>query len=184
MSDLDAIRAKLKPLMAAGIKHGDFTLASGKKSNFYFDGRLVTLSSGGARLVGEAVLALVEGKGVGAVGGMAVGADPMTGATLAVAGERGLPLDGFIVRKKKKSHGTGRQVEGPIEKGARAVLLEDVITTGGSTIRAAEALRAETGADIAGVVCLLDREEGGREALAAAGLELWPIFTRRDFPSA
>lgn len=184
MSRLDAIRAKLKPLMAAGVRHGDFTLASGKKSDFYFDGRIVTLSAQGARLVGEAVLALVEGKGAEAVGGMAVGADPMTGATLAVAGERGLDLAGFIVRKEKKTHGTAKQVEGPIAKGARAVLLEDVVTTGGSTLRAAEALRAETGAEILGVVCLLDREEGGRGALAAAGLELWPLFTRRDFPQA
>jgi len=179
---LDAIKAQLKPIVAGCVLHGDFTLASGKKSDLYFDGRLVTLSPQGLVLVAEAVLQMIDGRGIAAVGGMAVGADPITGGVVALAGQQDKPLTGFIVRKEVKAHGTGRQVEGPrLPAGSRVVLVEDVITTGGSSLKAVEAVRRELGAEPVAVIALLDRLEGGAEALAAAGVELWPIFTRRDF---
>lgn len=179
---LDEIKAKLKPIVKECVLHGDFTLASGKKSDLYFDGRLVTLSAAGLSLLSEAVLEMIAGKSIAAVGGMAVGADPITGGAVATAGTRGLKLSGFIVRKEAKQHGTGKQVEGPKPPaGARVVLLEDVVTTGGSSLKAIEAVRKELGVTPVAVIALLDRLEGGREALAAAGVELWPVFTRKDF---
>ena len=141
---LEEIKARLKPLVAKCVLHGDFTLSSGRKSDFYFDGRLVTLSPEGLYLVAEAVLAMIEGQAVAAVGSIPVGADPMTGAAVALAGERGINLSGFLVRKEPKKHGTGKQVEGPQPPaGARVVILEDTITTGGSVLRGIEALRRE-----------------------------------------
>lgn len=179
---LEELKARLKPIVAECVLRGEFTLASGRKSDLYFDGRLVTLSAEGLRLVAEAVLAMIEGQGVAAVGGMSIGADPITGGTLALAGERGLGLTGFMVRKEPKEHGTGRQVEGPRPpKGARVVLVEDVITTGGSSLKALEAVRRELEVEVVAVVALLDRLEGGRGAIEAAGVSLRPIFTRKDF---
>ena len=182
MKHLDEIKASLKPIVAGCVLHGDFTLASGKQSDLYFDGRLVTLSAAGLALLAEAVLEMIAGQNIAAVGGMAVGADPITGGVLALAGARGQKLTGFIVRKEPKTHGTGKQVEGPKPPaGARVVLLEDVVTTGGSSIKALEAVRRELDVKPVAVIALLDRLEGGAEALAAAGVELWPVFTRRDF---
>jgi len=179
---LEEIRARLKPVVAECVLRGEFTLASGRKSDLYFDCRLVTLSGAGLPLVAEAVLAMIAGKGVAAVGGMSIGADPITGAVLALAAGRGLELSGFMVRKEPKGHGTAKQVEGPRPPSpARAVLLEDVITTGGSSLKAREAAERELGVEVIGVIALLDRLEGAREALDAAGLDLWPIFTRQDF---
>lgn len=179
---LEEIKSRLKPIVAKCVLHGDFTLASGKKSDLYFDGRLVTLSAEGLGLLAQAVLAMIEGKDVSAVGGMAVGADPITGGVIATAGARGMKLSGFIVRKEAKAHGTGRQVEGPKPPaGSRVVLLEDVVTTGGSSLKALEAVRRELDVKPVAVIALLDRLEGGAEALSAAGVELWPVFTRKDF---
>lgn len=179
---LEEIKARLKPLVAGCVLHGDFTLASGKKSDFYFDGRMVTLNAEGLYLVAEAVLEMVRGKEIAAVGSIPVGADPMTGAAVALAGERGLDLSGFLVRKEPKKHGTGKQVEGPKPPaGARVVLLEDTVTTGGSVVRGLEAIRREWDVEVAAVIVLVDRLEGGREAIEAAGTECWPIFTRKDF---
>jgi orotate phosphoribosyltransferase len=180
---LEEIKTRLKPLVAECVMHGEFTLASGKKSDFYFDGRLVTLSAEGLYFTAEAILEMISGREIAAVGSIPVGADPMTGATVSLAGKRGLALSGFLVRKEPKKHGTGKQVEGPRPPaGSRVVLLEDTITTGGSVIRGIEALRREwPEVTLAAVVVLVDRLEGGREAIESAGVELWPIFTREDF---
>ena len=179
---LDDLKARLKPIVAKCVLHGDFTLASGKKSDLYFDGRLVTLSAEGLSLLAQAVLEMIEGKNIAAVGGMAIGADPITGGVVASAGARGMKLSGFIVRKEAKTHGTGKQVEGPRPPaGARVVLLEDVITTGGSSLKALEAVKKELDVKPVAVIALLDRLEGGAEALKADGCELWPVFTRKDF---
>jgi orotate phosphoribosyltransferase len=179
---LDEIKARLKPIVAGCVLHGEFTLASGKKSDLYFDGRLVTLSGSGLSLLAEAVLAMIEGRNIAAVGGMAIGADPITGGVVALAGQKGLKLSGFIVRKEAKTHGTGKQVEGPKPPpGSRVVLLEDVVTTGGSSLKAIEAVKKELGVAPVAVIALLDRLEGGAEALQAANVELWPVFTRKDF---
>ena len=181
--NLDEIRQRLRPVVARCVMHGDFTLASGRKSDLYFDGRLVTLSSEGLPLVAEAVLEMIRGQGVSVAGGMSIGADPITGGVVALAGAKGLALTGFVVRKEPKTHGTGRQVEGPRPPPrSRAVLLEDVVTTGGSSLKALEAVRREwPDVEVTAVIALLDRLEGGREAIEAAGAQFRPIFTRRDF---
>ena len=113
------------------LKFGDFTLASGKKASYYLDCRQITLDSVGARLVAEGMLDAIQDDLPDAVGGMAIGADPITGAVLAVAHQRGIPLKGIMVRKEAKGHGTGRYLEGPVEPGQRVVVVEDVVTTGG-----------------------------------------------------
>ncbi len=181
------LRRRLHPLVAACVRRSatpSFRLKSGKLSDFYFDGRIVSLSGDSLRLVAEIILRMLEGEEVAAVGGPSIGADPITGAVVALTSERDRPLTGFMIRKAAKEHGLGKRVEGPRPPaGSRAVLLEDVVTTGGSTLEALGGVRAEwpdVRCDRA--ICIVDRLEGGRENLAAAGLELSAIFTRDDFP--
>jgi orotate phosphoribosyltransferase len=186
MRSLEQIKRELLPHVRACVKKSDtpiFKLASGRMSAFYIDGRAVTLAGKALRLVAEAVLAIIEGENITAVGGMTLGADPITGAVLAVAAARGTDLKGFLCRKQTKEHGTGRRVEGPeLTANDRAVLVEDTVTTGDSVLKAVEAVREAYGeVAIVRVVCLADRLEGAREKLAGAGLTLTPIFTRDDF---
>jgi orotate phosphoribosyltransferase len=159
---------------------GDFTLASGKKSKYYLDCRKVTLDSAGANLIADGMLELMGEKLPDAVGGMAIGADPITAAIITVAGRTGRQLKGFIVRKEAKQHGTGRDVEGPVQPGETAIIVEDVVTTGGSSLAAIE--KAETfGLKVRGILAVVDRLEGGRETLAAKGYSLQTLLTIRDF---
>ncbi|MHC4503975.1 MAG: orotate phosphoribosyltransferase [Planctomycetota bacterium] len=185
--DAKDIRAKLTPHVAeCVVRHekADIELASGRMSDFYFDGRIVTLKGESLALVAELVLAEAERAGATAVGGPTIGADPIVGATIALAASRGVKLKGFLIRKEPKSRGMKKQVEGPELAGERAILVEDTVTSGGSVVRAAEALRREhPDCEIAGAVVLVDREEGGREALEAAGIPLTAIFGRSDFPA-
>jgi orotate phosphoribosyltransferase len=161
------------------LQFGDFTLASGKKAKFYLDCRKVTLDSRGANLIAEGILDWLAGQMPDAVGGMAIGADPITAAVITVAGQRGAPLKGFIVRKEAKSHGTGRDVEGPIEPGDTAFILEDTVTTGGSSLRAIE--RAEAaGLKVRGVIAVIDRLEGAAQTFAQHGYQLMSLLTIRD----
>ncbi|HEX5106264.1 MAG TPA: orotate phosphoribosyltransferase [Pirellulaceae bacterium] len=159
---------------------GDFTLASGKKSKYYLDCRKVTLDSAGANLIADGMLELMGDKLPDAVGGMAIGADPITAAIITVAGRGGKPLRGFIVRKEAKQHGTGRDVEGPVQPGDRVIVVEDVVTTGGSSLAAIEKAEA-FGLQVLGVLAIIDRLEGGRETLAARGYSLQTLLTIRDF---
>jgi orotate phosphoribosyltransferase len=162
------------------LKFGDFTLSSGKKASYYLDCRLVTLDAQGARLVGEGMLDLLGDDRPELVGGMAIGADPITAAILTLAGVRGLPLRGVMVRKEAKAHGTGRFVEGPFREGESIAIVEDVVTTGGSSLLAIERCE-EVGLKVQRVLAIVDRLEGGREAFAARGYELTTLFTIRDF---
>ena len=159
---------------------GDFTLASGKKSKYYLDCRKITLDSAGANLIADGMLELLGSDLPQAVGGMAIGADPITGALITVAGRSGRSLKGFIVRKEAKQHGTGRDVEGPVVPGESAVIVEDVVTTGGSSLAAIEKAEA-FGLKIRGVLAIIDRLEGGQETLAARGYKLQTLLTIRDF---
>ena len=162
------------------LRFGDFTLASGKQASFYLDCRQVTLDARGARMIGEAMLDQIAGDLPQAVGGMSMGADPIVGAIITVAGIRELPLKGFLVRKVAKGHGTGKFVEGPVAAGDRVVIVEDVVTTGGSSLLAIE--RAEAvGLKVEKVLAIIDRLEGGREAFAARGYALESLLTIRDF---
>ena len=164
--------ARLVALLAErSARRGQFTLASGRQSTLYIDARLTTMSPDGLALIGPAGLAALEqsGWGVDAVGGLTLGADPVSYAISYASALAGRPLRAFTVRKEAKAHGTGRLVEGPFREGDRVAVIEDVITTGGSALRAVEAVRA-AGGTVAGVLALVDREEGGRETIEAAGL--------------
>lgn len=170
---IDLVREK-------ALEFGDFTLASGKKASFYLDCRQVTLDPRGANLIAEGILELIGGNLPDAIGGMAIGADPITAAVVTVAGQRGLPLRGFIVRKEAKAHGRGRQVEGPVESGESVVIVEDTVTTGGSSLKAIEHVEA-AGMKVQAVIAIIDRLEGGAEAFAAKGYRLQTLLTVRDF---
>ena len=162
------------------LEFGDFTLASGKKASYYLDCRKITLDSRGANLIAEGILELLGDDLPDAIGGMAIGADPITAAVITVAGRQGKSLRGFIVRKEAKTHGKGRDVEGPVSSGDTAVIVEDVVTTGGSSLAAIEKAQA-AGLKIQGVMAIIDRLEGGAEAFAAAGYPLRTLLTIRDF---
>lgn len=161
------------------LQFGDFVLASGKKASFYLDCRKVTLDARGANLIAQGILELLEQDPPDAVGGMAIGADPITAAVITVAGQRDWPLKGFIVRKEAKSHGTGKQVEGPIAEGDSAVILEDTVTTGGSSLRAIERAE-EAGLKVRGVIAVIDRLEGAAQTCADRGYKLQSLLTVRD----
>jgi len=162
------------------LQFGEFTLASGKKARFYLDCRKVTLDARGARLIGEGMLELLGDDMPPLVGGMAIGADPITASILTLAGLRDLPLRGIIVRKEAKEHGTGRFVEGPYESGEELVIVEDVVTTGGSSLKAIERCEA-VGLEVKRVLAIVDRLEGGQEAFAERGYELTTLLTIKDF---
>ena len=167
-------------------KRGDFVLASGRRSTLYVDCRLTTMSPEGQLLIGRAALAALRDSGwpVQAVGGLTLGADPIsyaiahTSALEAEAGTGGM-VRSFTVRKETKQHGTGKLIEGPFQAGDHVVVVEDVITTGGSALKAVDAIRA-AGGHILGVLALVDRQEGGREALEAAGLKVITLVTASD----
>lgn len=161
------------------LQFGTFTLASGKQASFYLDCRKLTLHPQGANQVGAGMLHLLGEQQPDALGGMAIGADPISAATITLAGQRGENLLGFIVRKEAKQHGTGRQVEGPVTPGMTAVVVEDVVTSGGSALKAVDAAR-EFGLKVNKILAVVDRLEGGREAIEAAGLELETLLTVRD----
>src|SRR5689334_21821143 len=157
-------------------RRGRFTLASGRESEFYVDCRLTTMSPEGLALVGPRGLAAIDDAGwdVDSVGGLTLGADPVSYAIAyasALAAERTgrRPVRAFTVRKEAKQHGTGKLIEGPFRAGDRVAVIEDVITTGGSALRAIEAVRA-AGGEVVGALALVDREEGGREAIEATGV--------------
>lgn len=163
------------------LKFGDFTLASGKKAKYYLDGKQVTLDAFGARLVAEGMLDLLsEGKWPDAVGGMSIGADPITAAIITMSGVRGRSLTGFMVRKEPKGHGTNKYIEGPVQPGCEVVIVEDVVTTGGSSLKAIEHCEA-FGLKVVRVLAIIDRMEGGREAFAARGYPLSSLLTIQDF---
>ena len=162
------------------LQTGQFKLASGKTSSYYLDCRKVTLDSAGANQIADGMLELLGDKLPDAVGGMAIGADPITAAIITVAGRSGNKLKGFIVRKEAKQHGTGRDVEGPVTAGEQVYIVEDVVTSGGSSLAAIEKAQAH-GLTVLGVLAIIDRLEGGREALAAKGFSLQTLLTIRDF---
>jgi orotate phosphoribosyltransferase len=169
----------LHVLVGESLKRGDFTLASGQKSDYYINGKLSTLNSRGAFLAARIFLAMISDDVPDAVGGMTLGADPIVGSMLALAGMEDLPLKGFIVRKATKGHGTRSLVEGPLERGDRVVVIEDVITTGSSSMRAVEAVK-DLGCEVSRVLALVDREQGGKANLRKAGLRLEAIFVANE----
>lgn len=162
------------------LKFGDFTLASGKKAKYYLDGKQITLHSEGLRLVSEGLLALMKDVDATAIGGMTIGADPIVGGMLAVAAGQGRELSGFLVRKEAKGHGTQKFIEGPVTSGQKVVIVEDVVTTGGSSLLAAERAK-EFGLDVVMVLAIIDRMEGGRQNFEKEGFVFKSLLTIEDF---
>ncbi|HKF20038.1 MAG TPA: orotate phosphoribosyltransferase [Candidatus Angelobacter sp.] len=182
-------REQLLTLLAKNsFRLGEFTLASGAKSDYYIDCRITTLNAQGAKLTGRVFLELFQQQGwkPQALGGMTLGADPIVVAVSVISAQAASPVHGFLVRKQEKTHGTGQRIEGFQEKGAPVVIVDDVCTTGGSTIQAIEAAR-EFGFKIVGVACLVEREEAaGRPAVekAAAPAKFVAIFKSSEVKTA
>jgi orotate phosphoribosyltransferase len=206
--------ALLNLIATLSFKLGDFTLASGKKSDYYIDCRITTLHAEGGRLSGLVLYDLIQQHlpnpdRIEAVGGLTMGADPLVSniasasawaladhteiielsRTLELGDEGPEPvptlIHGFLVRKTEKKHGTGRKIEGFLKAGAQVVIVDDVCTTGGSTITAIEAAR-EAGMKVVGILCLVDREQGGREKIEAAsnGAPFLSVFTATEVRAA
>ena len=165
-------------ILERSVKRGHFVLASGRTSSFYIDCRLTTMSAEGMVLIGRLGLDAIRNAGWSArsVGGLTMGADPVAYAIAATSAAVPPILDAFSVRKEAKTHGTGRRVEGNFSPGSPVVVVEDVITTGGSALKAIEAIREE-GGSVVGVLAVVDREEGGRAALEAAGMKVVALTT-------
>jgi orotate phosphoribosyltransferase len=174
-------QALIELVRRKALKFGQFTLASGKKATYYLDGKQVTLDPTGARLIAEGLLDLIVAQGLpAAVGGMSIGADPITAAVVTMSAVRGTPLLGFMVRKESKGHGTNQFIEGPVQSGQSVVIVEDVVTTGGSSLQAIE--RAEAfGLKIVGVLAIIDRMEGGAQAFTQRGYKFASLLSIRDF---
>lgn len=186
MSDFQNMKKRLaKILYEKSYMEGDFTLSSGRKSDYYFDCRQSSLHPEGAWLIGSLFCSMLKDMDIRAVAGMTMGADPLVTATSLRAYDAGLSLPALIVRKEVKAHGASRAVEGlaNVQAGDRVLLLEDVVTTGGSVIKACRRVE-EAGLRVASVFCILNREEPGwADAFDEAGHELRSIFTRTELVS-
>jgi len=168
----------IRLLLERSVKRGDFVLASGRRSSYYVDARLTTMSAEGLDLIGRLGLAAIRGAGwtPAAIGGLTMGADPVSYA-VALASLREPPIvQAFTVRKEAKDHGTRRRIEGNFTPGAAVVATEDVITSGGSALQAIRAIEAE-GGTVLGVLAVVDREEGGRATIEAAGYPVVALAT-------
>jgi orotate phosphoribosyltransferase len=176
--DREALR---RLLLERSVRHGDFVLASGQRSSFYIDCRPTTMSAEGLVLIGRLGTAAIRGAGwcPRAIGGLTMGADPVAYAIAAASHGSDLPMDAFSVRKEAKGHGTGRGIEGNFGVGFEVVIVEDVITTGGSARKAIQAVE-DAGARVLGVLAVVDRGEGGRAALEAEGRTVVALMSAED----
>ncbi|MEL7350076.1 MAG: orotate phosphoribosyltransferase [Cyanobacteria bacterium P01_A01_bin.116] len=176
-ADLGTIRAALLDLICqVAYKEGDFTLSSGKKSTYYINGKQVTLHAQGALMVARLLLDMLPAGTVG-VGGLTLGADPMVSAVGIVGAYENKPVTPLIIRKEAKGHGTRAYIEGPeLPAGSSVTILEDVVTTGASAMKAVERLR-EAGYEVNDILALVDRQQGGQELYEKEGLTFKPIFT-------
>jgi orotate phosphoribosyltransferase len=174
----------LELLRARSLRTGDFVLASGARSSYYIDARLTTMSGSGQLLIGQRGLAELDERGWApdAVGGLTLGADPVAYAIAHAAAASGRTIDAFTVRKQAKEHGTGRLIEGNLRAGSRVLIVEDVITSGDSALRAVRAVE-EAGARVIGVLAVVDREEGGRARIEDEGYAVAALFTASELLS-
>ena len=176
----------LKLLVERSFMYSDepiFRLASGRLSNYYINCKPTTMDPEGLYLVGNILFEKVEPLKIDAAGGLTMGADPLAYALAYTSWIKGFPIKAFVVRKEPKDHGTKSLIEGPVEPGERVVILEDVMTTGSSTLKAIEAA-TNHGLEVVKVMVLVDRQEGGRERVEATGIKVEPIFTAEELKKA
>jgi orotate phosphoribosyltransferase len=175
VSDEDQLR---RLLLERSVRRGDFVLASGLRSSYYIDCRLSTMSAEGMVLIGRMGLAAIKAAGwrPRAIGGLTMGADPVAYAVAAASHGTDLVIDAFSVRKEAKAHGTGQQIEGNFQRGDEVVVVEDVITSGGSARQAIEAVRS-AGGRVMGVLAIVDRGQGGRELIEQDGISVVSLTT-------
>ncbi len=160
---------------------GKFILSSGKESNFYLDARLVSLSAAGAYYTGRIMLDMAKNETLDAIGGPTLGADPMVGAIASISFQQGKPINTFIIRKQPKAHGKGQQLEGPaLAEGAKVVIIDDVATTGKAFVESIEVLQ-KMNIKIVKAICIIDRGEGAKEALAKYNVPMESIFSVNEF---
>ena len=179
-----ALRDELQQnLLEYALQFGDFTLTSGRKSDYYIDGRRTTLRSRGAYLVAKLLLDELKGLKVDAIGGPTLGADPVIGAVMALAALEGIPLVGFLVRKEPKRHGTQQLVEGPLQPGMRVAVFDDTVTTGGSLRHTIEQVEAAQ-CTVVKVFVIVDRQEGAEENFVRWGYPFQAFFTIAELKAA
>ncbi|HZQ99756.1 MAG TPA: orotate phosphoribosyltransferase [Chloroflexota bacterium] len=177
---IDAKRARLLEIIKQrSLRFGDFVLRSGKRSNFFLDGKGTTLSAEGAALVGEVVFDAIRDLDVDAVGGLTLGADPIATAVSVESWRQGKPIDAFVVRKETKDHGMGDLIAGTLKPASRVAIVEDTVTTGSAIQAAIDAVRA-AGHTIVKVIAIVDRQAGASERFASQGLDYGWIFTLED----
>jgi len=170
-------RGKLLNLLKKlSLEYGEFRLSSGKTSSYYLDGKKVTLHPEASYYIAKIILDIIKDDQAGAIGGLTMGADPMVGAITLLSYIEKQPIPTFIVRKEPKKHGKQKLIEGILENGWKVVIVDDVITTGGSTLKAIRAVE-EVGCEVVNVVCLVDRKEGGSDKIRKEGYKFSPIFT-------
>ncbi len=182
MNSIDQDKSELfRILKGQAFSRGKFVLSSGKTSDFYLDARRVTLSAAGAYLTARIMLDMIAQDQADAIGGPTLGADPMVGAIASLSHQAGRPINTFIIRKEPKAHGKGQQVEGPaLKEGSSVVIIDDVATTGKAFVEAIVVLQ-KMDVRIKKAICIVDRQEGAREALAKYHVPLESIFTIAEF---
>jgi len=180
---MDDRKKKLRDIIAAKSfsRGGDFKLASGQSSGFYFDMKPTVMDPEGARLAAELILEAVAGEDLDCVGGMAVGAVPIVAAVAMASSGTDRPLPGFLVRKEVKERGTEKQVEGNMVKGGKVLIVEDVTTTGGSSMQAIEAVKREGNGTVPIVVTIVDRLQGAEDNFREQGIRMISLLTKDDF---
>lgn len=178
---MDKLKKRLREILLekSVITGREFKLSSGKTSDFYVDARVTTLHPEGAYLCGKIFLEMLKDFPVDAVGGYSIGADPIVTSIAVLSFEAGKPIPAFIIRKEEKMHGTGKVIEGNFPQGGRVAIFDDVVTSGGSILKGADRVK-EQGGSVAVIMSVIDREEGGRETIEAAGYKLMSIFTRKE----
>ena len=181
MSDLNTWKEELKKILLekSVITDREFTLASGKKSNFYVDARITTLDPAGAYYCGKIFLEMLKDYQVDAVGGYSIGADPIVSSIAVLSFQENKPVPAFIIRKEEKKHGTGKVIEGNFPENGRVAIFDDVVTSGGSILRGGEQVKKQ-GGQVEVIMSVIDRQEGGREKIESGGYKFLSIFTKAD----
>ncbi len=175
------MREQLKKILLekSVITGREFTLSSGKKSDFYVDARITTLDPAGAYFCGKIFLEMLKDYKVNAIGGYSIGADPIVSSIAVLSYQEGQPIPAFIIRKEEKTHGTRKAIEGNFPENAVVAIFDDVVTSGGSILKGAKQVEA-LGGTVAVIMSVIDRQEGGREIIEGAGYRFQSIFTRED----